>query len=62
MSKPDWEDAPEWAKYLAQDKDGDWWWYEYTPDQGKNSWDLPRCVGQSEKATKESWTLTLESR
>lgn len=29
--KPDWKDAPEWAQYLAQDGDGDWWWYEQQP-------------------------------
>ena len=29
--KPDWKDAPEWAKYLAQDADGRWYWYEARP-------------------------------
>jgi len=61
-NKPDWADAPEWAKYLAQDKDGEWNWFEFLPDQCSKSWDLARCVGRSEKATKEAWTLTLESR
>lgn len=32
MSKPSWNDAPEWAKYLAQDRAGSWWWYEEKPD------------------------------
>lgn len=26
--KPDWKDAPDWAKYLAQDRDGTWLWSE----------------------------------
>ena len=27
-NKPDWEDAPDWANWLAQDMDGEWYWYE----------------------------------
>lgn len=29
--KPDWDDAPKWAKWLAMDSDGDWYWYESSP-------------------------------
>lgn len=29
--KPGWGDAPAWAKYLAQDQDGGWYWYESRP-------------------------------
>jgi hypothetical protein len=32
MSKPDWKDSPTWAKYLAMDDNGDWFWYEIEPD------------------------------
>ena len=28
---PKFKDIPEWAKYLAQHSDGDWWFYEETP-------------------------------
>lgn len=28
-SHPRWEDAPAWAKWLAQGGDGSWYWYEY---------------------------------
>jgi len=31
MSKPDWKNAPEWANWLAQDNNGNWYWYEYKP-------------------------------
>jgi hypothetical protein len=31
MNKPDWKDAPEWARWLAMDGDGSWWWYEQKP-------------------------------
>jgi len=29
--KPDWKDAPAWARYLAMDADGAWSWFEYEP-------------------------------
>lgn len=29
--KPDWKDAPEWAMWLAQDCNGDWYWFEEKP-------------------------------
>ena len=29
--KPSWDDAPEWAQWLAMDEDGRWWWYEEKP-------------------------------
>jgi hypothetical protein len=32
--KPKWEHAPAWAKYVAQDPDGSWYWYEETPIPG----------------------------
>ena len=62
MNKPDWKDAPDWARYMAQDKDDEWYWFEYEPKKAQGYWELDRCVGQSEKAYKEPWTLTLESR
>jgi len=39
MNKPDWNDAPEWAKYLAMDGDSVWVWYgsepRWNPDRDK---------------------------
>ena len=29
--KPDWKDAPEWARWLAMDGSGEWWWFEESP-------------------------------
>jgi len=31
MSKPSWEDAPEWANWLALDDFGEWWLFENKP-------------------------------
>ncbi|QHJ83069.1 MAG: hypothetical protein [Caudoviricetes sp.] len=40
MSKPNWCDAPVWAKWLAQDSDGEWFWYSEKPSlpAGKSGW------------------------
>lgn len=29
--KPSWEDAPEWANWLAKDSNGTWNWFETIP-------------------------------
>jgi hypothetical protein len=33
--KPDWKDAPEWAKWLAMDEDGEWFWFKSRPRLNK---------------------------
>jgi len=35
--KPDWKDAPEWANWIAKDKDGEWRAFENepTPDESE---------------------------
>lgn len=30
--KPSWDDAPEWANYVAKDANGSWHWYEMEPE------------------------------
>lgn len=30
--KPDWKDAPEWARYLAMTETGAWFWFENKPE------------------------------
>ena len=36
--KPDWKDAPKWAKWLAQDSDAWWFWYEHKPYTRDDIW------------------------
>ncbi len=38
--KPDWKDAPEWARWLAMDDDGEWFWFESEPTfhRGQGVW------------------------
>ena len=31
INEPDDADAPEWARWKAQDGDGEWWWYQHKP-------------------------------
>jgi hypothetical protein len=38
MNKPQWKDAPTWAKYVAMDADGEWCWFETKPIQRTGYW------------------------
>jgi hypothetical protein len=64
--KPEWKDAPEWAKYLAMDEDGTWWWYEFEPKLGNGDiWLYPDDgrMDEAEFTMKEyAWKETLEAR
>ena len=63
MSKPSWDDAPEWANYLAMDDDGAWYWFECMPkpDKWSGEWGAEgREVMASEPNHK--WLDTLEPR
>lgn len=59
--KPDWKDAPDWARWLAQDAHGPWFWFENRPRKCTRVWD---ARGRIEWATTDSkpWTETLEER
>ena len=60
--KPDWKDAPEWANYVAQDRDGYWCWYESHPHLPKDS-DEWTAQGRSEYAVEPNhWKESLEKR
>jgi hypothetical protein len=36
--KPDWKDAPAWAKFLAMDEGGSWYWYATAPKWNGAIW------------------------
>lgn len=69
--KPDWKDAPEWAQWLAQDSDGDWWWYAVEPlvvteesgmgHEVQHSWS-PQFGTQCEVAGHSQFELPIEER
>lgn len=63
--KPDWKDAPEWARWLAMDANGFWWWYEEEPVASGKAWkpsDSGDCTRAFTKPTKEDWLETLTPR
>jgi len=62
--KPSWEKAPVWAKWLAQDKDGKWFWYEREPFQSDDFWDFLYGLDSKYKLAmkgepNERWDTTL---
>lgn len=61
-----WYGAPEWAKFKAQDEDGQWHWYEQPVTQDSNQWLEQDAEGRIEryKADKPNpnWRDTLIER
>ena len=59
MKPTNWNAAPYWAEYLAQDGSGGWWWYSEEPnwnegaDEGGGEWQVPwgTCLSASIKAS-----------
>ena len=64
MTKPSWDDAPEWAEWLAMDQDSEWWWFENEPGGDDNAEWLPNGGSQRAKITccEDTWTESLEPR
>lgn len=65
MNKPHWDDAPRWARWLAQDSDGEWFWYEKTPclPIGSAVWIVDGRYKLARKTLNyEAFGLTLERR
>ena len=58
--KPDWSTAPKLAKYLAMDKDGEWFWFSRKPSAGTSGWLFSRGIAW--RASVGDWRDTLEER
>lgn len=58
--KPEWKDAPLWAMYLAQDADGEWYWFECEPFIRLDQWH--RVMGQYAYAGSTAIEMQLEQR
>ena len=59
-NKPSWDDAPEWANWLAMDSDGSWYWFQNKPYEGNVVWHSE--AGHVEPVNVPDWKDTLESR
>lgn len=62
---PSWEDAPDWAAWLAQDLDGSWYWFEECPGMGDDDdeWYADNFKEAKEGVTVSPfWRNTLQSR
>ena len=62
MNKPDWKDAPKWARWLAQNGSGEWMWYKHKPNAVRA---LNMFCGSTEcEPCKlyDNWESTLEKR
>lgn len=64
LNKPSWDDAPEWANWLAMDSDGAWYWYEKKPYIDESIWDmqLRSRVIKAEPLIYDEWENSLEAR
>lgn len=66
INKPSWDDAPERAEWLAQDGDGEWFWYLSKPESNNALWQGPAILGlppiQGALPAGHDWRATLEKR
>ena len=64
-NKPSWDDAPEWANYLAMDCRGAWYWFEKKPIRFLGEW-AKTVVGSKMALAKEQrhkgWHKTLTKK
>ena len=58
--KPLWRDAPDFARYLAQDEGGEWYWFSHEPNAGDSEWWV--SGGKYCRANVGDWKETLEER
>lgn len=64
--KPSWDEAPEWAKFLAMDQDQTWTWYAARPRMKDWFWDISLYGDDRHEratpATTLDWDFSLEPR
>lgn len=58
--KPSWDDAPEWANWVAMDKDGSWWWHDHKPAIKEGHW--VSCSGIQRIDPNLGWEQSLRAR
>jgi len=58
----EWQDAPEWANYLAMDASGGTFWYERKPEMYRNEGWINGGRTKLAKMAGEGWRATLQQR
>ena len=66
-NKPSWDDAPDWAGWLAQDASGQWCWFELQPSLADDVFAEPSTRGkiyeiEGSSKPNPNWHQTLEHR
>jgi hypothetical protein len=63
VNRPSWKDAPEWAKYLAMDRNGLWYWFEERPFylSGNGTWSVDFGLSRVQCATNQFNDLSAMS-
>lgn len=67
QNKPSWDDATEWARYLAQDSGGRWYWYDAKPVAFDEEFGVEAEVGKAFYSSRYGevigdWRSTPEQR
>ena len=71
INKPSWDDAPEWAEWLAQDESGEWFWFEAPVEMEEEEGEWFEKEGEDGRIDRASrgaipaghnWRDTLEPR
>jgi hypothetical protein len=62
--KLDWSDSPSWARYLAMDGNGAWFWYasKPTPCAYAYAWESENGLCAEAIVRHSNWRDTLEER
>jgi len=62
QNKPSWEDAPEWADWLAQDDDKEWKYLGKNPMKYVDGWAADKIKAARSGEVLGDWRDTLEKR
>ena len=62
QNKPSWEYAPEWAEWMAQDGDGEWYWYGVKPVEKGGFFHSEECDYAGRGEVLGDWRCTSECR
>ena len=62
--KPDWDNAPEWARWWAVDQSGQCYWYQKKPylSERETYWDYPDFDCEAELDIVDGWKESLQER